>query len=86
MYRFHHQDNKNQKTIVFLRSVLRLLVSANVVPRSLNLVNIMIETIRSAETSVLTVASRRHISEDGILHNHCRENLKFYIALTGWAL
>jgi hypothetical protein len=25
------------------------------------------------------------ISEDGIRHNHHRENLKSYIALTGWA-
>jgi hypothetical protein len=24
--------------------------------------------------------------EDGILHSHCRENLKSYIALTGWTL
>jgi hypothetical protein len=24
--------------------------------------------------------------EDDILHSHCRENLKSYIALTGWAL
>jgi hypothetical protein len=27
-----------------------------------------------------------YISEDDILHSHRRENLKFYIALTGWAL
>jgi hypothetical protein len=27
-----------------------------------------------------------YISEDGILHSHRRENLKSYIALTGWAL
>jgi hypothetical protein len=27
-----------------------------------------------------------HIQEDGILHSHHRENLKSYIALTGWAL
>jgi hypothetical protein len=24
--------------------------------------------------------------EDGILHSHCRENLKSYITLTGWTL
>jgi hypothetical protein len=29
---------------------------------------------------------RRNIPEDGILHNHSRENLKSYIELTGWAL
>jgi hypothetical protein len=27
-----------------------------------------------------------NISEDNILHSHCRENIKSYIALTGWAL
>jgi hypothetical protein len=27
-----------------------------------------------------------YIPEDGILHGHCRENLKSYIALTGWTL
>jgi hypothetical protein len=27
-----------------------------------------------------------YIPEDDILHSHCRENLKSYIALTGWAL
>jgi hypothetical protein len=27
-----------------------------------------------------------YISEDGILHSDRRENLKYYIALTGWAL
>jgi hypothetical protein len=34
----------------------------------------------------LTRVTRRHIPEDGILHGHRRENLKSYIALTGWAL
>jgi hypothetical protein len=27
-----------------------------------------------------------YIPEDGIIHIHCRENIKSYIALTGWAL
>jgi hypothetical protein len=27
-----------------------------------------------------------YISEDDILHSCCRENLKSYIALTGWTL
>jgi hypothetical protein len=27
-----------------------------------------------------------YIPEDGILHSHRLENLKYYIALTGWAL
>jgi hypothetical protein len=33
-----------------------------------------------------TTATWRHIPEDGILHGHCSENLKSYIALTGCAL
>jgi hypothetical protein len=27
-----------------------------------------------------------YIQDDGILHSHRRENLKSYIALTGWTL
>jgi hypothetical protein len=27
-----------------------------------------------------------YIAEDTILHSHCSENLKYYIALTGWTL
>jgi hypothetical protein len=46
----------------------------------------MMEAIRSSETSVLVKATQRNISEDDILHSHYRENLKSYIALTGWAL
>jgi hypothetical protein len=34
----------------------------------------------------LSEATRRNIPEDDILHSHRRENLKSYIALTGWAL
>jgi hypothetical protein len=44
----------------------------------------MMEVIRSSETSALIGATRRNIPEDGILHSHCRENFKPYIALTGW--
>jgi hypothetical protein len=44
------------------------------------------EVLRSSEISVLTTAARRHITEDDIFHNHRRENLKSYIALTGWTL
>jgi hypothetical protein len=65
---------------------LRLLVTANIVPSSGIFVTQMMEAIRSSETSVLTRATRHHIPEDGILHSHRRENLKSYIALTGWTL
>jgi hypothetical protein len=63
-----------------------LLVTANVVSGLSILATLMVEAIPSSETSVLTKATRRNIPEDGILHSHRRENLKSYIALTGWAL
>jgi hypothetical protein len=46
----------------------------------------LIEAMCSSETSVLTRAARRNIPEDDILHSHRHENLKSYIALTGWTL
>jgi hypothetical protein len=73
-------------SIVFLRSVRRLLVMACVVPSSLILVTLMMEALGSSKTSVLTRATRRNIPEDTILHSHRREILKSYIALTGWTL
>jgi hypothetical protein len=53
---------------------------------SLVLVTLMMEALRSSETSVLTRATRCNIPEDDILRSHCHENLKSYIALTGWTL
>jgi hypothetical protein len=91
-YRHHHQGNKSRRdrnfgsNIVFLHSVLRLLVSAIFGSSSPMLVAMMMELTRSSETSVLTTGTRRHITEDVILYSHRRENYKFYIALTGWAL
>jgi uncharacterized membrane protein len=52
--------------LVFLRSVLRLLVTAGVVPSSVILVTLIKEEISSSETSVLTRAVRRKIPEDTI--------------------
>jgi hypothetical protein len=66
-------------TTVFLRSVFRLLVSANVVPSSPILVTLIMEAIRSSETSVLTRATLRNTPEHRILHSHRRENLRFYV-------
>jgi hypothetical protein len=73
-------------TIVFLSSVLRLLVTTTVVPISPTLVNLIMEAKCSSKTSILTRTTQCNIPEDGILHSHRRENLKSYIALTGWAL
>jgi hypothetical protein len=64
----------------------RLIVTANVVPSSPILITLMMEALTSSETWVLPRAKRRNIPEDGILHSHRREDLKPYIALTGWAL
>jgi hypothetical protein len=74
------------RTTLAVISVRRLLATVNVVPSSSILVTLMMEALSSSETSVLTRATRRNISEDGIPHSHRRENLKSYIALTGWAM
>jgi hypothetical protein len=50
------------------------------------LVTPKMEALRSSETLVLTRGTQRNTPEDGILHSRRRENLKSYIALTGWAL
>jgi hypothetical protein len=41
----------------------------------------MMEAIRPSDMPVFTRATRRDISENGILHSHRRVNLKSYIAL-----
>jgi hypothetical protein len=70
-YRLYHQGDKN-------RSILRLLVTANVIPSSQILVTLLMEEILSSETSALTKPTRRNISESGNLLSHRRENLKSY--------
>jgi hypothetical protein len=56
-------------TIVFIRRVLRLLVTANI-PSSLILVTLMMEAIRSSETSVLTRDTASHLRiRHSLLHS-----------------
>jgi hypothetical protein len=43
-------------------------------PNWLILFALMMEVIRSSETSVLTRATQRHIQEDGIFHFHDHKN------------
>jgi hypothetical protein len=69
-----------------ITSVFQLLATVNVALSYLILVNLIMEGIRSSETSILTRATRRHIPEDGILHSHLCENFKSYITLTGLEL
>jgi hypothetical protein len=65
--------------IVFLRIVLRLRLTANVVPRSSIMVTLTMEVIRPSETSVLTRVTPCTTPEDSIFHRHHHENLKPYM-------
>jgi hypothetical protein len=58
--------------------MLHLLVTADVVPTSLIVVNPMMEAICSSETLILIRVTWHNIPDNGILHSHRRENLKSY--------
>jgi hypothetical protein len=58
----------NRNTLRRNTNVLLLLIIANVVPSSPILVTLMMEEIRSAETSALTRTALCDIPEDVILH------------------
>jgi hypothetical protein len=75
-HRFHLQGDKNRRVRLLVTAnvvpsppifVLWLLVTSNVVPSAPILVSLMMEAIQRSETLVLTRATRRNISEDGIL-------------------
>jgi hypothetical protein len=66
--------------------VLRMLITVNVVSSSLILVTLVMEVVRSSETSDLSRATLRNMPEDGILLSHHRQNPKSYIALTDLVL
>jgi hypothetical protein len=70
---------------IYRITLLRLLLTANVSISPI-LGTLMMEALLSFDTSVLITGTRHHIPEDDILHSHCRETLKSYIALTGWTL
>jgi hypothetical protein len=52
--------------MAFILTMLHLVVTANVVRSSQNLVTVMMEAIRSSETSVPIRTTRRHIPKEGI--------------------
>jgi hypothetical protein len=54
-------------------------------PGSAILVTLMMEAIFSSETLILTKVTWRHIPGDGIVLDNRREDLRSYVALTGWA-
>jgi hypothetical protein len=56
-----------------IRSVLQLQDTVNVVPSSPIIFSLIMEAIRSSETSVLTRATRSSMPEGAILHSHRRE-------------
>jgi hypothetical protein len=76
----HRRENLKsyiETTLAVTNSVLRFLVTANVVPSSPS-IPLMMAALYASEKSVLTRATRHSILQDGIPHSHRREKLKSY--------
>jgi hypothetical protein len=71
-YRLHLQGRRNPRAI---NQRERVATRSSWISSTLKM-----EAIRSSETSVNEIPTRRHIPEDGILHSHRRENLKSHIS------
>jgi hypothetical protein len=69
-----------QYVVTLFHSILNIYIiyTANVVPSSPILVTLMMDVIRSSETSVLITVTQHNIPDDGILNSRCRDNLKSY--------
>jgi hypothetical protein len=61
-----------------LTSVLRLLVTTNIVPSTQILDTLMMEARRSSEKYVTTRTTLRNMPEDGDIHSGLRKTLKSY--------
>jgi hypothetical protein len=71
------------RRVALVKADISEVLRASVVPSSPILVTRMKEALSTSEMSVFTRATR---PKDTILHSHRHENLKSYIALTGWTL
>jgi hypothetical protein len=71
--------------MLFLPNMLRLVVAANFVPSSPILFILLMDVIRSSETSVIQ-EPWPHFPQNGMFHSRLSEYLKSYIALTGWTV
>jgi hypothetical protein len=74
----------SEELIAFIIRITR--IGCCFVPSPQILVTLRMGALSSSETSVLTRATQRNITENAILYSHRPENLKAYVALTGWTL